>query len=59
MQGPTGTTTKRAILVERFFNEIKHFHRIASSYEKTALLFAAVLFFVRRHDPVLLNVNRT
>jgi len=46
-------------LVERFLNKIKHFHRIANRYEKTALLLAAMLFFVRRHDPVPLNVNRT
>jgi transposase len=33
-------------LVERFFNKIKHFRRIATRYEKTALSFAAMLFLV-------------
>ena len=28
-------------LVERFFNKIKHFRRIATRYEKTAVSFAA------------------
>ena len=30
-------------LVERFFNKIKHFRRIATRYDKTALSFAAML----------------
>jgi transposase len=33
-------------LVQRFFNEIKHFRRIATRYEKTALSFASILFLV-------------
>ena len=33
-------------LVERFFNKIKHFRRIATRYEKTAISFAAMLFAV-------------
>jgi transposase len=33
-------------LVERFFNKIKHFRRISTRYEKTALSFAAMLFLV-------------
>jgi len=33
-------------LVERFFNKIKHFRRMATRYEKTALSFAAMLFLV-------------
>jgi transposase len=33
-------------LVERFFNKIKHFRRIATRYEKTAVSFAAMLFLV-------------
>lgn len=33
-------------LVERFFNKIKHYRRIATRYEKTALSFAAMLFLV-------------
>jgi len=33
-------------LVERFFNKIKHFRRIATRYEKTALSFAAMLSVV-------------
>lgn len=33
-------------LVERFFNKIKHFRRIATRYEKTALSFAAMLSLV-------------
>jgi transposase len=33
-------------LVERFFNKIKHFRRIATRYEKTALSFTAMLFLV-------------
>jgi transposase len=33
-------------LVERFFNKIKHFRRIATRYEKTALSFGAMLFLV-------------
>ena len=33
-------------LVERFFNKIKHFRRIATRYEKTATSFASMLFLV-------------
>jgi transposase len=33
-------------LVERFFNKIKHFRRIATRYEKTAVSFASMLFLV-------------
>ena len=33
-------------LVERFFNKIKHFRRIATRYEKTAVSFQAMLFLV-------------
>lgn len=33
-------------LVERFFNKIKHYRRIATRYEKTALSFASMLFLV-------------
>ena len=33
-------------LVERFFNKIKHFRRIATRYEKTAVSFAAMSFLV-------------
>jgi transposase len=33
-------------LVERFINKIKHFRRIATRYEKTALSFASMLFLV-------------
>ena len=33
-------------LVERFFNKIKHFRRIAMRYEKTAISFASMLFLV-------------
>jgi transposase len=33
-------------VVERFFNKIKHFRRIATRYEKTALSFASMLFLV-------------
>jgi transposase len=33
-------------LVERFFNKIKHFRRIATRYDKTAVSFAAMLFLV-------------
>jgi transposase len=33
-------------LVERFFNKIKHFRRIATRYEKTALSFASMLSLV-------------
>jgi transposase len=32
-------------LVERFFNKIKHFRRIATRYEKPSLSFAAMLFW--------------
>jgi transposase len=34
---------KERNLVERFFNKIKHFRRIATRYEKTASSFAAML----------------
>jgi len=37
---------KERNLVERFFSKIKHFRRIATRYEKTALSFAAMLFLV-------------
>jgi transposase len=33
-------------LVERFINKIKHYRRIATRYEKTALSFASMLFLV-------------
>ena len=33
-------------LVERFINKIKHYRRIATRYEKTALSFASTLFLV-------------
>jgi transposase len=33
-------------LVERFINKVKHFRRIATRYEKTALSFASMLFLV-------------
>jgi transposase len=33
-------------LVERFFNKIKHFRRIATRYEKTALSFTSMLSLV-------------
>jgi transposase len=33
-------------LVERFFNKIKHYRRIATRYEKTVVSFAATLFLV-------------
>ena len=33
-------------LVERFINKIKHFRRIATRYEKTALSFASMLFLI-------------
>ena len=36
---------KSAFSVERFLNNIKHAHRISSRYDKTALSFAAMLFF--------------
>ena len=56
VQGPTGPSTKRAILVERFFTFSPHRQPLR---EDCAILFTAMLFFVRRHDPVPLNVNRT
>jgi transposase len=34
---------KERNLVERFFNKIKHFRRIATRYDKTALSFASML----------------
>jgi transposase len=37
---------KERNLVERFFSKIKHFRRIATRYEKTALSLAAMLFLV-------------
>jgi putative transposase len=37
---------KERNLVERFFNKIKHFRRIATRYEKSALSFAAMLSLV-------------
>jgi transposase len=33
-------------LIERFINKIKHYRRIATRYEKTALSFASMLFLV-------------
>ena len=33
-------------LVERFFNKIKHYRRIATRYEKTVVSFAAMLSLV-------------
>jgi transposase len=57
-------------LVERFFNKIKHFRRIATRYEKAAVSFAAMLCLVgaviglrrmsigpsrRRNPPVILS----
>jgi len=37
---------KERHLVECFINKIKHYRRIATRYEKTALSFAAILFLV-------------
>jgi transposase len=37
---------KERNLVERFFNKIKHFRRIATRYDKTALSFASMLSLV-------------
>lgn len=37
---------KERNLVERFFCKIKHFRRIATRYEKTALSFASMLSLV-------------
>ena len=37
---------KERNLVERFINKIKHYRRIATRYEKTALSFASMLFLV-------------
>lgn len=37
---------KERNLIERFFNKIKHFRRIATRYEKTATSFAAMLALV-------------
>ena len=37
---------KERNLIERFFNKIKHFRRIVTRYEKTALSFASMLFLV-------------
>jgi len=37
---------KERNLIERFFSKIKHFRRIATRYEKTALSFASMLFLV-------------
>jgi len=39
-------TYRERNLVERFINKIKHFRRIATRYEKTALSFASMLFLV-------------
>ena len=33
-------------LVERFINKIKHYRRIATRYEKTALSYLSMLFLV-------------
>ena len=37
---------KERNLIERFFNKIKHFRRIATRYEKTALSVASMLLLV-------------
>jgi transposase len=37
---------KERNVIERFFNKIKHFRRIATRYEKTAISFAAMLSLV-------------
>lgn len=37
---------KERNLVERFFNKIKHFRRIATRYDKTALSFASMLCLI-------------
>lgn len=37
---------KERNIVERFFNKIKHFRRLATRYEKTALSFSAMLSIV-------------
>jgi len=44
-------------VVERFFNKIKHFCRIATRYEKTALVCIHAIPR-RRHDLAPMNVNR-
>jgi len=37
---------KERNLVERFINKIKHYRRIATRYEKTALSYVSMLFLV-------------
>jgi transposase len=37
---------KERNLVERFINRIKHYRRIATRYEKTALSYLSILFLV-------------
>jgi transposase len=37
---------KERNLVERFINKIKHYRRIATRYEKTALSYLSMLFLV-------------
>jgi len=46
-------------LVERFINKIKHYRRIATRYEKTALSFCGHAIPGRDHDMAQVNVHRT
>ena len=47
---------KERNLVERFFNKIKHFRRIATRFDKTALIVRIHAIPGRRHDLAALNV---
>ena len=53
-QGPNllqrTTSTKPAISIERFFNKIKHYRRIATRYDKLAENYLAALKLVAVRD---------
>jgi transposase len=50
---------KERHLVECFINKIKHFRRVATRYDKTAVAFLAFVAVRVIHGLVALNVHRT
>jgi transposase len=45
--------------IECFINKIKHYRRIATRFDKTALSFFSLLCLAASYDLAALNVNRT
>jgi transposase len=50
---------KQRNVIERFFNRLKHYRRVATRYDKTARNFFAFVNFAATLVVLGLNVNRT